>query len=329
LDSLPPADQTVRPVEQPPLVGGRAPAGARSRIGVATPADPPSPRIAAVLAVEEPTVTVLAEFLGDPDAYVRRTAVATLTEHTPDGYAAALMDALADTDAAVRRTAADGVRELVEVLPHPDAAREFLTSADAVVRSVSIYLLAARRVGDVEAFRHAVRDVDHRVRIEAVRALVSVDDADGVAAAARDDNREVRIVAASGLATLRAGQDAVRELIADTDPLVRAAGLAALAELGCNEIDLLSIEQALKAPAWQVREGAARALSGAESESAVPRLLGTLADEHLDVRKAAVLSLSRWADSDIAARDALSTALKDDDADVRAYARRALTTALA
>jgi hypothetical protein len=42
------------------------------------------------------------------------------------------------------------------------------------------------------------------------------------------------------------------------------------------------------------------------------------------VRKAAVLSLSRWADSEAAARDALSVALKDDDADARAYARRAL-----
>ena len=71
-------------------------------------------------------------------------------------------------------------------------------------------------------------DADHRVRIEAVRALVSIDDADGVAAATGDGNREVRIVAANGLATLRAGHDAVRELVADNDPLVRAAALAAL-----------------------------------------------------------------------------------------------------
>jgi len=41
------------------------------------------------------------------------------------------------------------------------------------------------------------------------------------------------------------------------------------------------------------------------------------------VRKAAVLSLMRWA-GEPAARDALSVALKDSDADVRAYARRAL-----
>jgi hypothetical protein len=65
-----------------------------------------------------------------------------------------------------------------------------------------------------------------------------------------------------------------------------------LAEIGCDEADLGAVQQALEAPAWQVR-------------------------------KAAVLSLSRWADSEAAARDALSVALKDD-ADVRAYARRAL-----
>lgn len=45
------------------------------------------------------------------------------------------------------------------------------------------------------------------------------------------------------------------------------------------------------------------------------------------MRKAAVLSLTRWAASEPAARDALGTALHDGDADVRAYARRALERA--
>ena len=80
------------------------------------------------------------------------------------------------------------------------------------------------------------------------------------------------------------------------------------------------------ASAWQVREGAARALSGASVEFAVLAISGlseALVDAHLDVRKAAVLSLSRWA-GEPGARDALRRALKDSDADVRAYARRAL-----
>ncbi|MCA4766567.1 HEAT repeat domain-containing protein, partial [Mycobacterium avium subsp. hominissuis] len=106
-------------------------------------------------------------------------------------------------------------------------------------------------------------------------------------------------------------------------PLVRAAGLAALGELGCGPADYGAITQALRASAWQVREGAARALAGAAAEVAVPLLGEALGDAHLDVRKAAVLALTRWA-GEPAARDALGIALKDTDADVRAYARRAL-----
>ena len=86
LDGLPPTDQTVQQVQQPPLVGGQAPATTRSRIAqTATAFDPPSPRIAEVLALDEPTIDDLRPYLADADAGVRRTAVATLTEHTPDG----------------------------------------------------------------------------------------------------------------------------------------------------------------------------------------------------------------------------------------------------
>lgn len=124
---------------------------------------------------------------------------------------AALLDAVDDVDVAVRRAAADSLREVVEVLPHPEAARALLTSADAVVRAVSIYLLAARRVGGAGVYRRALDDVDHRVRIEALRALVSIDDAAGVAAAAGDDSREVRVAAAT--AWLRCGQVRARSAL--------------------------------------------------------------------------------------------------------------------
>ncbi|HTM85818.1 MAG TPA: fumarate reductase/succinate dehydrogenase flavoprotein subunit, partial [Mycobacterium sp.] len=197
LDGLPPADQSVHPVSQPPLLGSQAPATTRSRIAPTESVGAPSPRIVTVLALDEPTVEQLAEFLDDPDPGVRRTAVATLTEHTPDGYAAALLAALADADAAVRRAAADGTRELVEVLPDPAASRTQLRSPDAVVRAAVVYLLAARRSGQPGEYRRALGDPDHRVRIEAIRALVSVDDASTVATAAGDGNREVRIAVAN------------------------------------------------------------------------------------------------------------------------------------
>ena len=293
------------------------------RDGAAT--QPPSPRIAAVLALDEPTIEQLHPFLTDADAGVRRTAVDVLTEHLPDEYAPALLAALSDGHVEVRRVAADGIRELVEVLPDPIAVRPFLTSVDPVVRGSAVYVLSSRRAGDGEQFRRALADEDHRVRIEAVRALVSVDDADGVAAARGDANREVRISVANGLGTLRTGAEAVRGLIDDPDPLVRAAALASMGSIGWDDVDVTSVESALAASAWQIRQGAARALAGAPSPTAaVPPLSRALSDPHLDVRKAAVLSLTRWASSEDAAREALTGALDDGDADVRAYARQAL-----
>ncbi|MGV9803525.1 fumarate reductase/succinate dehydrogenase flavoprotein subunit [Mycobacterium sp. NPDC003449] len=326
LDHLP-SDQPVTPVTPPDLHGGRAPAAERSRVRDDTPAQPPSPRIAAVLAMEEPTLAELSGFLADPDAGVRRTAVATLVEHLPDGYQAALVGALGDDDAAVRQETADAVRELVEVLPGPEAFAAGLDSPDAVVRAVAVYLLSARRVGTAAAFRAALADPDHRVRIEAVRALVSVDDDAGVGQATGDENREVRIAAANGLATLRSGAGAVRALLTDPDPLVRAAALASMGAVGLDDGDVTTVEKALTESAWQIRQGAARALAGAGPERAVPTLSLALTDRHLDVRKAAVLTLSLWADSESAARDALTGALQDGDADVRAYARQALSRA--
>ncbi|HZQ30255.1 MAG TPA: HEAT repeat domain-containing protein, partial [Mycobacterium sp.] len=156
------------------------------------------------------------------------------------------------------------------------------------------------------------------------RALVSVDDAAGVALAAVDENREVRMATANGLATLGSGGVVVRRLVADDDPLVRAAALSALGSIGCDDSDLPAIEKALAAPAWQIREAAAKALSGATVEAAVQSLSSALTDPHLDVRKAAVLSLTRWAATEQIAQQLLGTALDDSDADVRAYARRAL-----
>ena len=204
-------NRTHRRSRQPDLVGGQAPAsrGVPRRDAVA--AQPPSPRIAAVLALDEPTVEDLAPYLADDDPGVRRTAVDVLTEHLCDGYAPALVAALGDADAEVRRVAADGIRELVEVLPDPEAV-----AAAAGLRR-SRRCAAPRCTCSAPAgpatptqYRRALADRDHRVRIEAVRALVSVDDADGVAAARADANREVRIAVANGLGTLRTGADAVR-----------------------------------------------------------------------------------------------------------------------
>lgn len=166
---------------------------------------------------------------------------------------------------------------------------------------------------------------DHRVRIQGVRALVSRDERDAIAAAATDPNREVRIAAAQGLATIGAGADIVRALAGDRDPLVRAAALAAFAGTGAAATDIDTCIAALRDSAWQVRVGAARGLAAADPGAAMTALSDALADPHLDVRKAAVLTLATWPGSE-PARLALQGAVNDTDADVRAYARRALVT---
>ncbi|MEV6278816.1 fumarate reductase/succinate dehydrogenase flavoprotein subunit [Nocardia sp. NPDC051832] len=329
LDDLPSADSTVLAVEQPELVGQRAPQASAAPQARREPVAPPSPRLVGLLALDSPTVPDLSDYLADPDPQVRVAAIGVLTENTPEGFAPILVRALGDPAPAVRRTATEGLRELVEVLPAAAGLADHLGSADPIVRATVVDLLRALKSGSAAQFTAALADADHRVRIEAVRALVSLDDRHGVAAAARDANREVRIVVAQGLSAIGdGGNEVVRDLAADRDPLVRAAALAAFGALGSEAADLTELTTALRDSAWQVRVGAARGLAGADPGAAVPALDGALDDPHLDVRKAAVLALATWPDDD-AVRAALRRATEDSDADVRAYARRSLAEPVA
>ncbi|WP_280499674.1 fumarate reductase/succinate dehydrogenase flavoprotein subunit [Nocardia farcinica] len=326
LDDIPSVGPDL-PVEQPRVWVGRAPDRDATPTAPRTdaPAAPPSPRIVTLLALDSPTVEDLSPYLADTDAGVRAAALSVLTEHTPDGFAEPLVRALDDPAAAVRRTAAESLRELVEVLPAATGLAERLDSPDPLVRATVLDLVRARRAGTAAQFTAALADPDHRVRIEAVRGLVALDDVVGVSAAATDGNREVRVAVANGLAAIGAGgHPVIRALTGDRDPLVRAAALAAYAALGAAEPDRAELAAALGDSAWQVRVGAAKGLAGAPADAAVPLLVEALRDPHLDVRKAAVLSLARWPEHP-GAHDGLTGATTDSDADVRAYARRAVT----
>ncbi|MEV7805510.1 fumarate reductase/succinate dehydrogenase flavoprotein subunit [Microbispora sp. NPDC088329] len=353
-----------RPAE-PVLLGAYGTAGgqagtARRRAGgrLAVEAIGRSPRILELLRLAdgEPALDQITPYLADADPKVRRAAVATLTETAPRGVETALVRALADPHGTVRRAAATGLRELVEVLP---ATAEFGASlraaagygeeaaggvaadgvgagaaGDPLVRAAVLDVLRALRLGDAALFEAALADADTRVRIEAVRGLVALDDAERVALAAGDEDREVRVWAARGLGVvgLPAGAPAAARLVADPDLLVRAAALEAFAGLGpalqAEPVLAETVVRALADPAWQVRVGAARGLAAAGPALAAGPLVAALADPHLDVRKAAVLTLSAWAvRPEVTA--ALRDALGDSDADVRAYARRALDTATA
>ncbi|MFE2956733.1 fumarate reductase/succinate dehydrogenase flavoprotein subunit [Nocardia tengchongensis] len=326
LDELAGADPTAIPVQQPALIGTPPNLGEQVRShapAARTAKDVVAPRIALLLSLDAPGIAELRPFLADPDPRVRANALAVLTEHTPDGFADQLIAALADEDTEVRAAAVAGLRELAEILPAATGLEQHADSPDPFVRAAVVDLLRALRAGTAELFGKASVDPDHRVRIQAVHALVSLDDWPTLTAAAHDDNREVRIAAARGLATIgHGGADTVRGLTADRDPLVRAAAFTALARLG-SDADASILTAALGDSAWQIREGAARGLAGVGPEQAVAALSAALTDIHPDIRKAAVLTLSVWPES-AAARTALEQAHADSDADVRAYARRAL-----
>ncbi|MFF0489392.1 fumarate reductase/succinate dehydrogenase flavoprotein subunit [Nocardia sp. NPDC004068] len=319
-------------VTGPPRTGGATTVVSRSRARAdENDTAAAAPRIAQLLSLDAPDLLQLRSYLDDPDPRVRVTALATITEGTPDGFADALVTALGDPAASVRGAAVSGLRELVEILPGPGELARYAESPDPQVRAAVVDLLRAlgaraadRDPAHAELFGKAVVDPDHRVRIAGVHALVSVDDWAALTAAAHDENREVRVAAAKGLATVgRGGADTVRALVDDRDPLVRAAALAALAALGDAD-DVPILGAALRDSAWQVREGAARGLAGPGAPAAAEPLRTALDDPHPDVRKAAVLTLSGWP-GDAGARAALAVALDDSDADVRAYARKALT----
>ncbi|MFJ9246134.1 fumarate reductase/succinate dehydrogenase flavoprotein subunit [Streptomyces sp. NPDC101776] len=338
---------------------GTAPASTSAPAPTPTPTPTPAPAPApapgqsssrllelVALAEEEPELDALRPYLTDPAPAVRREAITVLTETLPPGTGPALAESLRDPATEVRTAAAASLRELVETLPPSPALRDGLAAAltepDPVVRAAALDVLRALRLGDATLFARSLTDPDTTVRIEAVRALVSVDATGELAhAAPSDPSREVRVTFAKALGTVAAGRlddsaqanpgsgsghaavsTALTTLAGDSDALVRAAAYAALGTTGCPTPLAARAVAALADPAWQVRAGAATALSAADPETAVPALAKILADPNADVRKAAVLALTRHRTTD--ARAALATATTDSDADVRAYATRAL-----
>ncbi|MGW1889277.1 fumarate reductase/succinate dehydrogenase flavoprotein subunit [Streptomyces sp. NPDC002004] len=330
--------------EAAPVGSGRPHDTARSEARQVSSA---SPRLLEVVALaeREPELAELRPYLDDPDPQVRRAAVAALTETVPAGTGPALAGALRDPDGDVRAAAAASLRELVETLPPEPSLRQGLVASvagnDPRVRAAALDALRALHLGDTALYARTLTDDDVTVRIAAVRALVSVHATQALARVVDDTSREVRVATAKALATLGSRPAAAANapgpepepdpvlltldrLAHDADPLVRGAAFEAFAATGCPERLAEAAVLALGDPAWQVRAGSATALGAAAPSAAVPALAKTLGDPNADVRKAAVLALARHAAAAPDAGAALATAVTDTDADVRAYASRAL-----
>jgi HEAT repeat protein len=284
------------------------------------------------LAEECPTKDELAGFLTDTDPDVRRTALSVLSEATEDWTASSSVVArgLDDDDESVRAQAVDLLRELREVLvPGPEFAEALRTALgrdETDVRVAAVGALWRHRLCTARELDRWLADPAPEVRCEVVLGLVSLDALEVLGRAASDGSAAVRLGAARGIAAVGdpRGTTTLITLAGDPDVLVRAAALTSMSQTGCTADAALIAEAALSEQYWQVRQGAADALSTADAGDAAEALIDATHDDNLDVRKAAVKALGAWLPTRPDLRAALEAAQNDADADVRAHARMSL-----
>jgi HEAT repeat protein len=175
-------------------------------------------------------------------------------------------------------------------------------------------LAVAALVATWAVYRHRyqarLQDPNPAVRVAALRALDRRADATPVIRALRDENADVRLVAAQRLGgpgtNARERAEALVEAFDDPHFGVRREARESFCRLGPESGAVLC--RALTDPRPRVRATAARALAGAgcwkeqrdrapdEIETAVPLLRNLLADEDAEVRKCAAEALVslRW-----------------------------------
>lgn len=176
---------------------------------------------------------------------------------------------------------------------------------------------------------HALGDPDAGVRRAAADALMSEREVligePGVHAVVRAErhgaDRHVRAVAAELVRAMRTAAWEIYATALSRGDATRAETIRGLVVLrAAPELG----EIALTDPSWRVRERAVRALGDLGSGAAIGPLTDALDDDVVLVRRTAVRVLGRWAESRHYARTAVTGALRDRDAGVRAEARWAL-----
>lgn len=283
------------------------------------------------LAEEGAQGSEIAGFLSDPSPQVRAAAIDALTDVSPGESGVYLAKALSDPDATVREAAIDALaesRQFILASDELDAALDAaLVSPHEPVRAAVVRLCQARAWRDAAYFSAALCDPGTEVRKEGVRGLVALDAVGELGACAADPSPEVRRQAAASLCRVRdvrAAAELAMRLCDDPDVVVVSKALESLGTLGYPPAFIDRLIASMAHDAWQVRKGAATALSQAQDDRAVAALCIATTDSNLDVRKAAVQSLGSRSGVPAAHAALLAAAEADVDADVRAYARMAL-----
>ena len=263
-----------------------------------------------------------------------------VAEEAPERTLDALVGALAADTVPARRAAAHALwLRRSETEPYAVAIAAGLRDDDPYVRTTCAGVLRARLFrtpdavpGVAEALADARVDVRRTAsellpwaysQVEAVR--------DVVARALGDDDPEVRMHAARGLAMLppeRAAPvlSALHDRRSDPEPAVRAATLHALCKLDPNQ-GPASAAAALDDESATVREEALRALllPGRAPEASVDLVCRLLqGDENEPVRRRAALLLSQYGAAADTAVPALIRAWNEDTLPVRITATRSL-----
>jgi HEAT repeat protein len=275
-------------------------------------------------------------------AYFRRLSFGA-SKHLgdkPNEVVTALVAALKDADADVRAAAVASLGHLghdteEEVGPYP------LLRVLAKDKAPAVRAEAARALGCLgshapkriawELLEALKGDTDAKVRAAAADALYSFfyeeeDVLPGLIAALKDNEAEVRTAAAGALRFPKA-KDAVKPLLGllkdDENALVREVAASALGDIASDAGEVVpALAKALRGKESAVRDAAAWSLS-AFGEPGSASLKDALKDDSAEVRRSAARALGSI---DVGAKGVpdLIAALKDKDASVRAAAAGAL-----
>jgi HEAT repeat protein/nucleoside phosphorylase len=235
----------------------------------------------------------VSEALRDESAEVRRNAASALGRVGDPSVLNALLPLLKDPDSRVR----GGTAAALGWLGHESALPSLVdTSTDKNARVRGSVATALVRIGDLGTLGVLVtlsQDKNVVVRSSAVSAVGRARFEPGidlVQAALDDDSAEVRGAAVHAMARLTPSRD-LTTFLADSDPSVRRAALAAIGEgTGAGENALIL---ALQDEDEEVRSVAVAALGRRHSEAAISRLEEVLEDPSENVGEAVVQSLGQ------------------------------------